>query len=81
MSSIVEATGLGLFLYHPLAWCFLRGMKKPKIILVASIVVAAVLIKTQTNLWRTETFYYEDGSKKKIEIVYENGKQISRKNF
>ena len=46
-----------------MAWCFLRGMKKSKIILVASIVVVAVLIKTQTNLWRTKIDYYEDGSK------------------
>ena len=59
---MVEATGLGLFLYRPVAWCFLRGMKKSKIMLVASIVVVAVLIKTQTNL-RTKIDYYEDGSK------------------
>ena len=59
---MVEAMGLGLFLYRPVAWCFLRGMKKHKIILVASIVVVAVLIKTQTNL-RTKIDYYEDGSK------------------
>ena len=25
MSSMVEAMGLGLFLYRPVAWCFLRG--------------------------------------------------------
>ena len=52
-----------LFLYRPVAWCFYRGMKKAKIILVASIVVAAVLIKTQTNRWRTKIDYYKDGSK------------------
>ena len=61
-----------LFLYRPVDWCFLRGMKKAKIILVASIVIAAVLIKTQTNLWRTEVVFFEDGSKH-YEYPYVNG--------
>ena len=34
MSSMVEATGLGLFLYRPLAWCFLREMKYLSILMV-----------------------------------------------
>ena len=34
MSSIVEATGLGLFLYRPVVWCFLRGMKYLSILMV-----------------------------------------------
>ena len=31
---MVEATGLGLFLYRPVAWCFLRGMKYLSILIV-----------------------------------------------
>ena len=31
---MVEATGLGLFLYHPVARCFLRGMKYLSILMV-----------------------------------------------
>ena len=31
---MVEATGLGLFLYRPLAWCFLREMKYLSILMV-----------------------------------------------
>jgi antitoxin component YwqK of YwqJK toxin-antitoxin module len=34
MSSMVEAMGLGLFLYRPVAWCFLRGMKFLSILMV-----------------------------------------------
>jgi hypothetical protein len=33
-------------------------MKKSKIIIIASIVVAAVLVKTKTNLWMTEIRYF-----------------------
>ena len=34
MSSIVEATGLGLFLYRPVAWCFIKRMKYLSILMV-----------------------------------------------
>ena len=73
---MVEATGSGLFLYRPVAWCFFRGMKKHKApvtwwkknkALIISISIAFVPLMVYlipvTNFWATEVEYYKDGSK------------------
>ena len=55
-----------LFLYRPVAWCFLRGMKKHKtliISIVAAVVIFASIFIPWGKFWWTETLYYEDGSK------------------
>ena len=55
-----------LLLYRPVAWCFLRGVKKHKTLII-SIVAAVVIVVTPFipwgKFWGTEVEYYKDGSK------------------
>ena len=56
---MVEATGAVLFLYRPVAWCFLRGMTVTKICKVASTasiltgfaLLLAALIPERSSNW------------------------------
>ena len=87
MSSMVEATGAVLFLYRPLAWCFLRGMKYLSILIVGVALLVGgcsysptkgldlfVVPLVDGKQHGTEIRYYEDGSKK-LETPSVNGKK------
>ena len=59
---MVEAMGAVLFLYRPVAWCFLRGMKKYNaliISIVAAVVILASIFIPWGKFWWTEVAYYE----------------------
>ena len=58
-----------LFLYRPLAWCFLRGMKYLSILMVGVALLVGGYGET-----KTEVLYHEDGSKKS-ETIYVDGEK------
>ena len=71
-----------LFLYRPVAWCFHRGMKKHKALIIsfaAAIVIVVTPFIPWGQFWGTEIGYYEDGSK--YSETWENGQRISEKEF
>ena len=65
---MVEATGLGLFLYRPLAWCFLREMKYLSILMVG----VALLVSGCGGYTGTKVEYLGG---LKTETPYLNGKK------
>ena len=67
---MVEAMGLGLFLYRPVAWCFLRGVKYLSILMVG----VALLAGGCGGYSGTKVEYYGDGLKRS-ETPYVDGKK------
>ena len=49
---MVEAMGLGLFLYRPLAWCFIRGMKYISILMVGIALAASGVADDKAEIER-----------------------------
>ena len=73
MSSTVDATGLGLFLYRPVAWCFIKRMKYLSILVVFIAILLGGCVEKEVSDG-TKIVYREDGSKR-YEIPYVNGKK------
>ena len=76
---MVEATGLGFFLYRPVGWCFLRGMKYLSILMVGvtgMLVVGGCLQHTNDIPRDHEKLGYNYN--RDLDFVYYRGERIDQ---